>query len=79
MFFDDRKGKGGGIASAILTSAKSGMIVDKAEDQGPKDHELLTNDLLDAVHSKDMQRTHDALHALFTHFQSRQEAEGQEY
>lgn len=74
MFFDDRKATGG-IGNAILTSAKSGGIAEKVEEPN-RDHEILTHELLNAVHNRDMQGTHDALHALFTHFQARQASEG---
>lgn len=67
MFFDDVK-KGGGIASAILTSSKSGDLVNKPAEEGPRDHELLVHELHDAVHNRDVMGTYHALHALHLHF-----------
>lgn len=74
MFFDDRKG-GGGIAGAILTSNKDGTLTNKPkEEASAPDHELLVQELHDAVHGRDTQGTYDAMHALFAHFRANEGA-----
>lgn len=79
MFFDDKSF--GGAAKNILTSNKDGTLTNKMGDEpatGDKDHELLVHELHDSVHGRDVQGTYDAMHALFCHFQAKQQADSLE-